>query len=162
MQMLILYDNFPNPNFEIHITQATNWITVGASSDPWQKKTSKVIRLLFQLWKEGSGCVCSRNTDLFNPSRRKQIWQPGWNKYGGAGCYRSCSTDLEYFPTLTPEQVKYCIEKSAIRRQKQKNQVQKMKWLPFQNEQIRWDSECLWCSKTGFRDFKIQKERCNS
>ncbi len=40
-------DNFPNPNLRGYKSRASNWITVGASSDPLAEKTSKSYTAYF-------------------------------------------------------------------------------------------------------------------
>ena len=59
--------------------------------------------------------------DVFAPGTRIYSTLPGGNKYGnldGTSMAAPVVTGvaallLEYFPTLSPEEVKYCIEKSA-------------------------------------------------
>jgi subtilisin family serine protease len=104
-------DNFPNPVMRATNKKASNWITVGASGDP-----------------QAGGYTASfsnygkKQVDVFAPGVR--IWSsiPGGNTYGFAqGTSMACPVVvgtaaflLEYFPYLTPQQLKYCITKSAV------------------------------------------------
>ena len=107
--------NYPNPNLLFNKSRATNWITVGASSDPAAEPESKGYVASFSNFGK-------REVDVFAPGTRIYSTLPGGNKYGnldGTSMATPVVTGvaaliLEYFPTLTPAQVKYCIEKSAI------------------------------------------------
>jgi cell wall-associated protease len=107
-------DNFPNPNFKNSRLHAKNWITVGASSDPRAEENFKSYTASFSNYGK-------KEVDIFAPGTRIYSTLPGGNKYGnldGTSMAAPVVTGvaallLEYFPTLTPEQVKYCIEKSA-------------------------------------------------
>src|SRR5450432_4218743 len=108
-------DNFPNPNFKNSKTQAKNWITVGASSDPLAEESFKSYTASFSNYGK-------KEVDVFAPGTRIYSTLPGGNKYGnldGTSMAAPVVTGvaaliLEYFPTLTPEEIKYCIEKSAV------------------------------------------------
>ena len=107
-------DNFPNPNYKNSHMQAKNWITVGASSDPLAEETFKSYTASFSNYGR-------KEVDVFAPGTRIYSTLPGGNKYGnldGTSMAAPVVTGvaallLEYFPSLTPEEVKYCIEKSA-------------------------------------------------
>jgi len=107
-------DNFPNPNYKNSRSQAKNWITVGASSDPLAEESFKSYTASFSNYGK-------KEVDVFAPGTRIYSTLPGGNKYGnldGTSMAAPVVTGvaallLEYFPTLTPEEVKYCIEKSA-------------------------------------------------
>ncbi|HMH34684.1 MAG TPA: S8 family peptidase [Puia sp.] len=107
-------DNFPNPEMPEYKTRATNWITVGASSDPLAERKLKSYAADFSNFGK-------KEVDVFAPGVRIYSTLPGGNKYGnldGTSMASPVVTGvaaliLEYFPALTPEQVKYCIEKSA-------------------------------------------------
>jgi cell wall-associated protease len=107
-------DNFPNPNYKNSRLQAKNWITVGASSDPKAEENFKSYTASFSNYGK-------KEVDIFAPGTRIYSTLPGGNKYGnldGTSMAAPVVTGvaaliLEYFPTLSPEQVKYCIEKSA-------------------------------------------------
>ncbi|MBO9202325.1 MULTISPECIES: S8 family serine peptidase [Niastella] len=104
-------DNFPNSIMQDNHKKAANWITVGASGDP-----------------NAGGFTASfsnygkKQVDVFAPGVK--IWSsiPGGNTYGNAqGTSMACPVVagtaaflLEYFPYLTPQQLKYCIMKSAM------------------------------------------------
>ncbi len=104
-------DNFPNAIMKDTKKKASNWITVGASGDP-----------------QAGGFTASfsnygkKQVDVFAPGVK--IWSsiPGGNTYGNAqGTSMACPVVagtaaflLEYFPYLTPQQLKYCIMKSAV------------------------------------------------
>lgn len=108
-------DNFPNPNYKYSKFHAKNWITVGASSDPLAEENFKSYTASFSNYGK-------KGVDVFAPGTRIYSTLPGGNKYGnldGTSMAAPVVTGvaalvLEYFPSLTPEEVKYCIEKSAI------------------------------------------------
>jgi subtilisin family serine protease len=108
-------DNFPNPNFKDSKERATNWITVGASSDPIAEPEFKSITASFSNYGK-------KEVDVFAPGTRIYSTLPGGNKYGnldGTSMAAPVVTGvaallMEYFPNLTPQQIKYCIEKSAV------------------------------------------------
>lgn len=103
-------DNFPNPIYKGSTTKAANWITVGASGDP------KAGGLTASFSNYGK-----KQCDVFAPGVK--IWSsiPGGNTYGNAqGTSMACPVVagtaaflLEYFPYLTPQQLKYCLMKSS-------------------------------------------------
>ncbi|HTB51775.1 MAG TPA: S8 family serine peptidase [Ferruginibacter sp.] len=105
-------DNFPNPNFIDGKGRATNWITVGASGDP----LNGGITASFSNYGK-------KEVDIFAPGVQiySTIPGPGGNNYGNASG-TSMATPvvagtaaflLEYFPTLTAQQLKFILEKSA-------------------------------------------------
>jgi len=108
-------DNFPNPNYKNSRLFAKNWITVGASSDPLAEEGFKSYTASFSNYGK-------KEVDVFAPGTRIYSTLPGRNKYGnldGTSMAAPVVTGvaaliMEYFPSLTPEEVKYCIEKSAI------------------------------------------------
>ncbi len=103
-------DNFPNPVYLDHKGRASNWITVGASGDA---KAGGITASFSNYGKQ--------EVDVFAPGVK--IWStiPGTNTYGNAQGTSMASPVvagvaaflLTYYPNLTPQQVKYCIEKSA-------------------------------------------------
>ncbi|NII29142.1 S8 family serine peptidase [Pseudoflavitalea sp. X16] len=103
-------DNFPNPVYRGVKGKATNWITVGASGDP---KAGGITASFSNYGK--------KEVDVFAPGVRIYSTIPGTTTYGNAQGTSMASPVvagaaaflLEYFPYLTPEQVKYCLEKSA-------------------------------------------------
>ncbi|HEY4967024.1 MAG TPA: S8 family serine peptidase, partial [Puia sp.] len=107
-------DNFPNPDYKNSHAQAKNWITVGASSDPLAEESFKSYTASFSNYGK-------KEVDVFAPGTRIYSTLPGGNKYGnldGTSMAAPVVTGvaaliLEYFPTLSPAEVKYCIEKSA-------------------------------------------------
>ena len=107
-------DNFPNPNYKNSRSAAKNWITVGASSDPLAEESFKSYTASFSNYGK-------KEVDVFAPGTRIYSTLPGGDKYGnldGTSMAAPVVTGvaallLEYFPTLTPEEVKYCIEKSS-------------------------------------------------
>jgi subtilisin family serine protease len=108
-------DNFPNPNYKNSRSHAKNWITVGASSDPRAEESFKSYTASFSNYGK-------KEVDVFAPGTRIYSTLPGGNKYGnldGTSMAAPVVTGvaaliMEYFPTLSPEEVKYCIEKSAV------------------------------------------------
>jgi len=107
--------NFPNPDFKDSKIKATNWITVGASSDPLAESEFKSYTASFSNFGK-------HEVDVFAPGTRIYSTLPGGNKYGnldGTSMAAPVVTGvaafiMEYYPSLTAEQVKYCIEKTAI------------------------------------------------
>jgi cell wall-associated protease len=107
--------NFPCPQFKDSKIRATNWITVGASSDPSAEQEFKSYVASFSNFGK-------KEVDVFAPGTRIYSTLPGGNKYGrldGTSMAAPVVTGvaaflLEYYPGLTPEQVKYCIEQSAV------------------------------------------------
>ena len=112
--MWIRVDNFPNPNFKNSTLRANNWITVGASSDPMAEERFKSYTASFSNYGK-------KEVDVFAPGTRIYSTLPGGNKYGnldGTSMAAPVVTGvaaliLEYFPNLSPAEVKYCIEKSV-------------------------------------------------
>ncbi len=107
-------DNFPNPNFKNSRQTAKNWITVGASSDPLAEEGSKSYTAYFSNYGK-------KEVDVFAPGTRIYSTLPGGNKYGsldGTSMAAPVVTGvaaliMEYFPTLSAAEVKYCIEKTT-------------------------------------------------
>ena len=108
-------DNYPNPNFRHNTYTASNWITVGASSDPLAEPGFKSYTASFSNYGKDE-------VDVFAPGTRIYSTLPGGKNYGnlqGTSMAAPVVTGLaalilEYYPNLTPQQVKYCIEKSAV------------------------------------------------
>ncbi|MFL5742934.1 MAG: S8 family peptidase [Flavisolibacter sp.] len=103
--------NFPNPIFISDGKRASDWITVGASGDP-----------------RNGGLVASfsnygkKEVDVFAPGVNIYSSIPGGNTYGNASGTSMASPVtvgvaaflLEYYPSLTAQQIKSVIEKSAV------------------------------------------------
>jgi subtilisin family serine protease len=104
-------NNFPNAIFIKDKKKAANWITVGASGDP------KNGGLVAGFSNYGKGEV-----DVFAPGHQIYSTIPGGTTYGNASGTSMASPVtagvaaflLSYYPTLTAEQLKYAIEKSAL------------------------------------------------
>jgi subtilisin family serine protease len=103
-------ENFPNPVFAADKKRATNWITVGASGDP---KLGTIVA--------GFSNYGKKEVDVFAPGMQIYSTIPGGNTYGNAQGTSMASPVvaglaafvLSYYPTLTPEQLKSVIERSA-------------------------------------------------
>lgn len=103
-------DNFPNAMIKGSNTKASNWITVGASGDP---KAGGFTASFSNYGK--------KQVDVFAPGVKIYSSIPGGNTYGNAqGTSMACPVVagtaaflLEYFPYLTPQQLKYCLMKSS-------------------------------------------------
>ncbi len=105
-------DNFPNAQLRASGKKAANWITVGASANGDIN---------------GDGFTASfsnygkKEVDVFAPGTKIYATFPGGNVYRSLDGTSMASPVvagtaallLSYFPYLTPEQVKYCLEKSA-------------------------------------------------
>ena len=104
--------NFPNPDLKVLRRKASNFITVGASSDP---KVSGDYIADFSNY--------GKNTvDVFAPGVKIYSTLPGRSSYGFLKGTSMASPVVagvaavirSYFPGLTASQVKYAIEKSSI------------------------------------------------
>lgn len=106
-------EGFPNPRLKQWNTSATNFITVGSSSDP---KISGSMAADFSNYGK-------RNVDVFAPGVRIYSTFPGGNQYGnlkGTSMSAPIVSGLAamirgYYPELTAVQVKKIIEESAIK-----------------------------------------------
>ncbi len=104
--------NFPTPVFKSDGKRASNWITVGASGDP---KLGGLVA--------GFSNYGKKEVDVFAPGVKIYSTIPGRDTYGEAQGTSMASPVvagvaaliLEYFPSLTPEQVKFAIEKSSTK-----------------------------------------------
>lgn len=104
--------NFPNPVFLKDGNKATDWLTVGASGDP---KNGGLAASFSNYGK--------KHVDVFAPGVNIYSSIPGGNMYGNASGTSMASPVtagvaaflLEYFPTLTPQQLKYVIETTAVK-----------------------------------------------
>jgi cell wall-associated protease len=103
-------DNFPNAYAQGSSSKFSNWITVGASGDP---KSGGLTASFSNYGK--------KQVDVFAPGVKIYSTIPGGTTYGNAQGTSMASPVvagtaaflLTYFPYLTPQQLKYCIEKSA-------------------------------------------------
>ncbi|MBU7578040.1 MAG: S8 family peptidase [Flavihumibacter sp.] len=108
-------DNFPNPVFLKNKYRASNWITVGASSDPLAEPGFKSLTASFSNYGKSE-------VDVFAPGTKIYSTIPGGNTYGNAQGTSMASPVvagvaaflMSYYPTLTPQQIKEAIEKSAV------------------------------------------------
>jgi cell wall-associated protease len=106
-------DNFPNPRLRADKTTASNYITVGASGDPANPQEGGLVASFSNYGKS--------NVDVFAPGVKIYSTMPGGNTYGNSQgtsfsspiVVGTAAFLLSYFPTLTAQQIKYCIEKSA-------------------------------------------------
>ena len=104
-------DNFPNPIYLSNRQRASNWITVGASGDP---KNGGITANFSNYGKQ--------EVDIFAPGVQIYSTIPGGNTYGNAsGTSMACPVVagtaaflMEYFPSLSAQQIKYAIEKSSV------------------------------------------------
>jgi cell wall-associated protease len=106
-------DNFPNPRLRATRTVASNYITVGASGDPADPQEGGLVAAFSNYGK--------KNVDVFAPGVKIYSTTPGGNTYNNSQgtsfsspiVVGTAAFLLEYFPNLTAQQLKYCIEKSA-------------------------------------------------
>jgi subtilisin family serine protease len=104
--------NFPNPIYQADGKRASNWITVGASGDP---KAGGLIAYFSDYGK--------KEVDVFAPGVKIYSSVPGGNTYQNLQGTSMASPVvaglaafiLEYYPNLSAQQVKYVIEKSAVK-----------------------------------------------
>jgi cell wall-associated protease len=107
-------DNFPSPHFRHSTYTASNWITVGASSDPLAEPGFASYTASFSNYGKNE-------VDVFAPGTRIYSTLPG-NKYEnlqGTSMAAPVVTGvaallLEFYPNLSAQQLKYCILKSAV------------------------------------------------
>lgn len=103
-------DNFPSPVYKSGQGKADNWITVGASGDA----AAGGLTASFSNYGK-------KEVDVFAPGVKIYSTIPGGNTYGDAQGTSMASPVVagtaaflkSYFPKLSPQQIKYCIEKSA-------------------------------------------------
>lgn len=104
-------ENYPNPDLKAYNTKATNFITVGASSDP--KIKGSYVADFSNYGKQ--------KVDVFAPGVKIYSTIPGGNTYGnlqGTSMAAPVVAGLaalirSYYPDLSAKQVKTCIEKSV-------------------------------------------------
>ncbi len=107
-------DNFPNAFIKGTKLRAPNFITVGASSELNADPDFKSYTANFSNYGKDQ-------VDVFAPGVKIYSTLPG-NRYGSlAGTSMAApvvtglaALILEYYPNLSPEQVKYCIDHSAV------------------------------------------------
>lgn len=103
--------NFPNPIFDDNGIQASNFITVGASGDP----SIKDIAADFSNYG-------TTRVDVFSPGMKIYSTIPGGNTYSFLQGTSMASPVvaglsallLSYYPNLSTEQIKECIEKTVM------------------------------------------------
>lgn len=108
-------DNFPNPTLKALKARATNWITVGASSDPGAES--------FKSYTASFSNYGKKEVDVFAPGTKIYSTIPGGNTYGNAQGTSMASPVvaglaafiLSYYPNLSAQQVKYAIEHSVTK-----------------------------------------------
>ena len=106
-------DNFPNPRIRETKTTVSNYITVGASGDPADPQEGGTVASFSNYGK--------KNVDVFAPGVKIYSTMPGGNTYGNSQgtsfsspiVVGTAAFLLSYYPNLTAQQLKYCIEKSA-------------------------------------------------
>ncbi|MGZ5287136.1 MAG: S8 family peptidase [Flavisolibacter sp.] len=104
--------NFPNANLETDGKKASNWLTIGASGDP---KNGGLTASFSNYGKD--------EVDVFAPGVNIYSTIPGGNTYGNASGTSMASPVtagvaafiLQYYPKLTPQQLKEVLEKSAVK-----------------------------------------------
>ncbi|MGC4036389.1 MAG: S8 family peptidase [Chitinophagaceae bacterium] len=104
--------HFPNQYLKKDARKVTNWISVGASGDP---KAGGLVASFSNYGK--------KDVDVFAPGVKIYSTVPGGNTYAnlqGTSMASPVVTGLaalimEYFPTLSAQQVKYVIEKSTTK-----------------------------------------------
>lgn len=104
--------NYPNPYFLSDGKKATNFITVGASGDA----TNGGFTASFSNYGK-------QNVDVFAPGVDIYSTLPGGDKYGNSSGTSMAAPVvsgiaaliLSYFPDLSAQQIKYVIEKSAVK-----------------------------------------------
>ena len=110
--------HFPNNNL-LDGTTATNWITVGASSDmtiPQMSKDGLPYHSIVAYFSN-----FGKSVDVFAPGMKiySTVPENGYENQQGTSMASPvvaglAALILEYYPNLSAQQVKYCIEKSAV------------------------------------------------
>jgi len=120
--------HYPNPYLKKDTRKVTNWITVGASGDP---KAGGLSAYFSNYGK--------KDVDVFAPGVKIYSTVPGGNTYAtlqGTSMASPVVTGLaaliiEYFPTLSAQQVKYVIEKSVTKTDTLAKDPGNEKMVPF-------------------------------
>ncbi|HEY0680050.1 MAG TPA: S8 family peptidase [Chitinophagaceae bacterium] len=107
-------DNFPNAVLKSYNERASNWLTVGASSDPTAEAGFNSLTASFSNFGKNE-------VDVFAPGTKIYSTIPGGTTYGNAQGTSMASPVvagvaaliLSYNPHLTPQQLKTVIEKSS-------------------------------------------------
>jgi cell wall-associated protease len=107
-------DNFPNAALKTYKERASNWLTVGASSDPTAEAGFSSLTASFSNYGKSE-------VDVFAPGTKIYSTIPGGTSYGNAQGTSMASPVvagvaaliLSYNPHLTPQQLKSVIEKST-------------------------------------------------
>lgn len=107
-------DNFPNGILKSYKSRASNWLTVGASSDPTAEAGFESLTASFSNYGK-------QEVDVFAPGTKIYSTIPGTTTYGNAQGTSMASPVvagvaaliLSYNPHLTPQQLKMVIEKSS-------------------------------------------------
>ena len=106
-------DNFPNATFVLDTAAASNWITVGASSDP--QIGGSLTASFSNYGKKG--------VDVFAPGTKIYSTVPAKNEYKALSGTSMASPVvagvaaflMSYYPNLSAEQIKQVIENSAVK-----------------------------------------------
>jgi len=107
-------DNFPNATLKSLKSRASNWLTVGASSDPTAEAGFESLTASFSNYGK-------HEVDVFAPGTKIYSTIPGKTTYGNAQGTSMASPVvagiaaliLSYNPHLSPQQLKMVIEKSS-------------------------------------------------
>lgn len=107
--------NYPTPVFLTNSYRASNWITVGANGATGDARTGGITATFSNYGKN--------EVDVFAPGVNIYSTIPGGNTYGNLSGTSMASPVtaglaaliLEYYPNLTPQQVKFIIENSAVK-----------------------------------------------
>lgn len=130
--------NFPNARFKKHgwfkPKKAKNWIEVGALS--WKKNEDAVAD--FSNFGQGNVDVFAPGVDIFSTLPENKYKNLSGTSMASPVCAGVAAVIRSYFPELTAEQVKECIEKSVI---KQSYKVKK----PGTEDKVQFSS----LSRTG-------------
>lgn len=114
--------NFPNPVYQGSGKRASNWITVGASGDLSIDQMNPNTGEKFYSLTAGFSNYGKNEVDVFAPGMKIYSTLPGGNVYGNQQGTSMASPVvagiaaliLQYYPSLSAEQVKYAIESSTV------------------------------------------------
>lgn len=106
--------DYPNPTFKGTNIKAANWITVGASSDPLAEPGYDSYIGSFSNYGKNSVDVFAPGVKIYSTLPHNQYGNESGTSMASPVVVGVAAFIMEYYPNLTAQQVKYCIDKSAV------------------------------------------------